>query len=99
MFARLATRAVKPAPSPGAGLVFAATKPSHLGLRARSVSQKAFAGGSMGRDMPPQKYRTPTSPDAPRAAEATLTIRVRAPSSFPLLSSLVSPLLVLLHFK
>ncbi|SPN97675.1 probable Carbamoyl-phosphate synthase arginine-specific small chain [Cephalotrichum gorgonifer] len=75
MFSRLAVRLVKPSPVSGAGLSLAA-KPSHRATQARYAStRKAFAGGSKGRDMPPQKYRTPSSPDGPRAAEATLTIR------------------------
>lgn len=65
MFTRLAVRLPKASPA-----VF----------QARYASKQAFAGGSKGRDMPALKYRTPTSPTAPRAAEATLTIRVRAPA-------------------
>ena len=75
MFTRLAVRLPKASPTAGAGL--SASKPSFASFQARYASRKAFAGGSRGRDMPALKYRTPTSPDAQRAAEATLTIRVR----------------------
>ncbi|KEZ41210.1 Carbamoyl-phosphate synthase arginine-specific small chain [Scedosporium apiospermum] len=70
MLPRLALRIAKPAQ--GAG--FVAAKPAHSLLQARYVSQKAFAGGSRGRDMPKQKYRTPSSPDAVKHSTATLTI-------------------------
>lgn len=79
MFSRLAARLPKASSATGAGL--SAAKPSFALSQARYASRKAFAGGSRGRDMPAQKYRTPTSPDAQRAAEATLTLRVRAPRS------------------
>ncbi|KAL2110194.1 hypothetical protein VUR80DRAFT_1492 [Thermomyces stellatus] len=73
MFSRLAARLPKASSATGAGL--SAAKPSFALSQARYASRKAFAGGSRGRDMPAQKYRTPTSPDAQRAAEATLTLR------------------------
>ncbi|CAI4210695.1 unnamed protein product [Parascedosporium putredinis] len=71
MLPRLAFQLARPAQGSGS----MAAKPLSSLLQVRYASKKAFAGGSKGRDMPLQKYRTPSSPSAVKGSTATLTIR------------------------